>query len=38
MSKVILEKNKEVRDSNTLELIGNWFKQDNTIYLLKLNN
>jgi hypothetical protein len=38
MGTVILEKNKEVREDNTLELIGHWFRQDDSIYLIKLNN
>jgi hypothetical protein len=38
MGTVILEKNKEVREANTLELIGHWFRQDDSIYLIKLNN
>ena len=38
MGTVILEKNKEVRETNTLELIGHWFRQDDSIYLIKLNN
>ncbi len=38
MSNVILEKNKEVRNVDTLELIGHWFKQGDYIYFVDLNN
>jgi len=35
MKNVILKKNKEVRNVDTLELIGHWFKQDNIVYAIK---
>ena len=39
MGKVILlTENKEVRDSETLELIGNWFKEGDVTYLIKIIN
>jgi hypothetical protein len=33
---VVLEKNGEVRKKRNLELIGHWFKVDNTIYYILL--
>ena len=39
MSKaILLTENKEVRDSETLELIGNWFKEGDVTYLIKSIN
>jgi hypothetical protein len=39
MNKVILlAENKEVRNSETLELIGNWFKEGDITYLIKSIN
>lgn len=33
---VILEPNGELRNKQTLELIGHWFKVNQTIYYIKL--